>query len=77
MSVMAVASQCYLLTWLPFVFLGADVQVHWIAAIVLVMSGSLIIMIAPAFALAVGVEGYFRRRMLAIGNSVPVQHAAP
>lgn len=61
MRAMGVCSLAYLASWgLMWVF-GAEGRAPVVA--VAGLSGVVVVLGAPAFALAVGVEGYFRRRM--------------
>ena len=64
MRVMGVCSLAYLTSWGLVWTLGTDGGTAVVA--VAGLSGVVVVLGAPAFALAVGVEGYFRRRLRAM-----------
>ena len=63
MSVMATCSLVYLLTWGPLCAFWEVGNMPWIPLLAAAFSGVVIAMTFPAFALAVGIESYFHRRL--------------
>lgn len=64
MRVMGVCSVAYLASWGLVGASGTDVGAPMVA--VAGLSGLVLVLGAPAYALAVGVEGYFRQRLRAM-----------
>lgn len=62
MSLMSIGSLVYLMTWGPVWILGAE-NTTWLPLLVAALSACAMAIAAPAFALAVGIEGYFKRRL--------------
>jgi len=63
MSVTSTFSLVYLLTWGPlFMFWDID-NMPWLPVLTVALSGFVVAMTFPAFALAVGIESYFWRRL--------------
>ncbi len=65
MSVMAIFSLAYLLTWGPLCLFWEVDSMPWLPLLTAAFSGLVVAMTFPAFALAVGIERYFHRRLTA------------
>lgn len=63
MSVMGISSLVYLMTWGPLVAYWGVGNMPWLPLLASASSACIITVTAPAFALAVGVESYFIRRL--------------
>lgn len=70
-SAMGISSLSYLMTWGPLVtFCGVN-NMPWLPLLATASSACLVTLAAPAFALAVGIEGYFMRRLRALETVAP------
>lgn len=63
MSIMGVSSLAYLLTWGPLLAFWEAGNMPWLPLLIAAICACIITLTAPAFALAVGVERYFCRRL--------------
>lgn len=63
MSIMGISSMAYLMTWWPLVTFWKAGDMPWPPLIAVVFCACVITLTAPAFALAIGVESYFCRRL--------------
>lgn len=63
MSTMGTSSLVYLMTWGPLIAFWGEGNMPWLAVLAAVLSACIITLTAPAFALAVGIESYFCRRL--------------
>lgn len=63
MSVMATFSLVYLMTWGPLYVFWEVGNMPWLPLLAAAFSGVVVAMTFPAFALAVGIESYFYRRL--------------
>ncbi|CRL12481.1 hypothetical protein NIT7321_03358 [Phaeobacter italicus] len=63
MSIMATCSLVYLMTWGPLCAFWEVGHMPWLPLLVAAFSGLIVAMAFPAFALAVGIERYFCRRL--------------
>lgn len=63
MSIMANCSLVYLMTWGPLCAFWEIGNVPWIPLLAAAFSGVVVAITFPAFALAVGIENYFYRRL--------------
>lgn len=62
-SIMGISSMAYLITWWPLVTFWEAGDMPWLPLITVVFCACIITLTAPAFALAIGVESYFCRRL--------------
>lgn len=65
MSVTATSSMAYLLTWGPLCAFWEVGNMPWLPLLTAACSGLIVAITFPAFALALGIEGYFHRRLKA------------
>ena len=72
MNIMAIFSLVYLMTWGPLCAFWSDGNMPWLPLLAAVLSACVIALTAPAFALAVGIESYFCRRIRALQAAVSV-----
>jgi len=63
MSIMGISSLVYLMTWGPLVAYWGVGNMPWLPLLASASSACIITLTTPAFALAVGVESYFKRRL--------------
>lgn len=63
MSVTATSSMIYLMTWGPLWAFWEVGSMPWLPLLAAAFSGVIVAMTFPAFALAVGIESYFCRRL--------------
>lgn len=62
-SIMGVSSMTYLMTWWPLVAFWEAGDMPWPPLAAVALSAVILTLTAPAFALAVGIESYFCRRL--------------
>lgn len=63
MSVTAICSLTYLMTWGPLCVFWEAGDMPWLPLLAAAFSGLILAMAFPAFALAIGIESYFGRRL--------------
>lgn len=63
MNIMATCSLVYLMTWGPLCAFWEVGNMPWAPLVTATSSGLIVAMTFPAFALAVGIESYFCRRL--------------
>lgn len=68
-SIMGMSSMAYLMTWWPLVTFWEAGDMPWLPLAAVALSAVILTLTTPAFALAVGIETYFRRRLRSISNS--------
>ncbi len=62
-SAMGISSLSYIATWGPLVTFWDVNGMPWLLLLAVALSASIVTLTAPAFALAVGIESYFTRRL--------------
>ena len=62
-SIMGISSLVYLMTWGPLVTFWGAGNMPWLPLLTAALSACVTTLVAPAFALAVGIESYFCRRL--------------
>lgn len=62
-SIMGISSLAYLMTWGPLVAFWGAGDMPWLPLLTAGLCACLIALTAPVFALAMGVEHYFHRRL--------------
>ncbi len=70
MSVTATCSLVYLMTWGPLCAFWEVGNMPWLPLLASALSACVIALTAPAFALAVGIESYFCRRIRALQGAL-------
>ncbi|PWE33423.1 hypothetical protein DDZ14_04270 [Maritimibacter sp. 55A14] len=65
MNIMGTVSLVYLLTWGPLCVFWEVGNMPWLPLLTTALSGLVVAMTFPAFALAVGIERYFHHRLKA------------
>ncbi|WP_297542939.1 hypothetical protein [Roseovarius sp.] len=70
-SAMGISSLSYLMTWGPLVAFWGVNNMPWLPLLATALSACIVTLTAPAFALAVGIEGYFMRRLRALETVAP------
>ncbi|WP_299984893.1 hypothetical protein [uncultured Ruegeria sp.] len=71
MNITTVFSLIYLVTWGPLFALGTVDSMPLISLLTAALSGCVIALSMPAFALAIGIESYFARRLRALQIASP------
>lgn len=61
--IMGICSLVYLATWCPIWIFWAEGGAPWLPLLVATLSGIVVVITAPVFALAVGIERYLCRRL--------------
>lgn len=63
MTIMGISSLVYLMTWGPLIAFWGGSNLPWLPLLTAALSACIMTLTAPAFALAVGIESYFCRRL--------------
>ena len=71
MTITGTSSLMYLMTWVPLIAFWGAGNMPWLPLVAAAVSGIVVAMAFPAFALAVGVESYFRRRLSFFQATIP------
>lgn len=68
MNITTIFSLVYLMTWGPLFAFGTVGSMPLVPLLTAAVSGCVIALSMPAFALAIGIETYFRHRLHLLGN---------